>query len=498
MTPEHPEQTAVLATLGGTDHRARWAPHARGALDALRPEPVDVVLLDITDPDSPGADTLGELKCDSAVWHVPVIVLGSPERLGQVVRCIELGAKDFLLEPLPPHPGQSPPQRLLGPAAPAEGGAPGRDLEGQQPVKRLDWPLVGREPELRLLTGLMRSGTHRAVDRGRGGQDAPAARMPDRGRPVGAPDGPSGRHPLGGEPPVRRPRPAPAPAQPGGAGCGGRPGRVPASLLQRAHRPFRGDRFVLGVDDPTCSTTPPPPLVHHLAGTGVDFVVVTVRIGESPPDPVVALWKDGLAERLGPGRCQLRRHRGAPRSGPRRAHRPGCPGPPVAAQPRQHAVPARARRRGHGHGRSGRRRGPVAPEWPAHPVRPPRRTGGNPSGRSHRPGAAPPRGGRPRGTPRFRRAAHGLLAGLRALARRPPAGSLKLSTTGGILDGILGGRLSTGVPTLRNTVPLSRAARLGVRSSRLSGHADSGASCHPDTYRIGALHSAHSLPLCSI
>ena len=39
-------------------------------------------------------------------------------------------------------------------------------------------------------------------------------------------------------------------------------------------------------------------LVHHLALTQAATVLVTVRSGEPVPDPVVAMWKDGLAERV--------------------------------------------------------------------------------------------------------------------------------------------------------------------------------------------------------
>ena len=38
--------------------------------------------------------------------------------------------------------------------------------------------------------------------------------------------------------------------------------------------------------------------MHHLALTQAATVLVTVRTGEPAPDPVVAMWKDGLAERI--------------------------------------------------------------------------------------------------------------------------------------------------------------------------------------------------------
>ncbi|MDQ1490170.1 MAG: hypothetical protein QOJ23_2684, partial [Actinomycetota bacterium] len=61
---------------------------------------------------------------------------------------------------------------------------------------------------------------------------------------------------------------------------------------------FGGRRFVIGVDDAHLLDHASATLVHHLVVNAVAFVVATVRVGESPPDPVVALWKDDLAERL--------------------------------------------------------------------------------------------------------------------------------------------------------------------------------------------------------
>jgi DNA-binding CsgD family transcriptional regulator len=65
-------------------------------------------------------------------------------------------------------------------------------------------------------------------------------------------------------------------------------------LLEAAH----GDRLALGVDDAHLLDDASAALVHQLAVTAGAFVVVTVRGGMPAPDPVVAMWKDGLAERL--------------------------------------------------------------------------------------------------------------------------------------------------------------------------------------------------------
>jgi len=72
------------------------------ALRALREQAVDLVLLDIMMPDMDGYQVLEELKADPALRHVPVIVISALGDVDSVVRCIELGAVDYLMKPFNP------------------------------------------------------------------------------------------------------------------------------------------------------------------------------------------------------------------------------------------------------------------------------------------------------------------------------------------------------------------------------------------------------------
>lgn len=70
--------------------------------------------------------------------------------------------------------------------------------------------------------------------------------------------------------------------------------RVASGLVTRA-----GDhRLVLGIDDAHLLDEASAALVHHVAATGAAFPVVSVRTGEETADAIVALWKNGLAERI--------------------------------------------------------------------------------------------------------------------------------------------------------------------------------------------------------
>ena len=79
-------------------------------------------------------------------------------------------------------------------------------------------------------------------------------------------------------------------------------GRDRLALMQRALANLQaraGDRrLALGIDDAHLLDDDSAMLVHQLATGGRVFVVVTVRSDEPAPEPIIALWKDGLAERV--------------------------------------------------------------------------------------------------------------------------------------------------------------------------------------------------------
>ena len=77
----------------------------QAALDALGTDgepPVDVVLLDLVMPGLDGYATLERMKAAPRLAHLPVIVISAVEEIGSVVRCIELGALDYLPKPVEP------------------------------------------------------------------------------------------------------------------------------------------------------------------------------------------------------------------------------------------------------------------------------------------------------------------------------------------------------------------------------------------------------------
>ncbi|MEO1191708.1 MAG: response regulator [Pseudomonadota bacterium] len=78
-------------------HEAQVAEDGRRALEILRDQPFDAVLLDIVMPELDGFDVLRALKADPDLRDIPVIVISAlDDERESVVKAIELGAEDFL------------------------------------------------------------------------------------------------------------------------------------------------------------------------------------------------------------------------------------------------------------------------------------------------------------------------------------------------------------------------------------------------------------------
>jgi phosphoserine phosphatase RsbU/P len=75
------------------------ATNGREALERLAARPFDLVLLDIMMPEMDGYEVLERLNADETWRHIPVIVISALSEFDGVVRCIGLGAEDYLPKP---------------------------------------------------------------------------------------------------------------------------------------------------------------------------------------------------------------------------------------------------------------------------------------------------------------------------------------------------------------------------------------------------------------
>jgi adenylate cyclase len=83
-------------------HQVAFAINGLQALEMLHQSQFDMLLLDIQMPEMDGYQVLEELQGDLNLRDLPVIVTSALEELDSVVRCIEMGAEDYLIKPINP------------------------------------------------------------------------------------------------------------------------------------------------------------------------------------------------------------------------------------------------------------------------------------------------------------------------------------------------------------------------------------------------------------
>ncbi len=94
--------TRALTSQG---YKVSTANDGGGALEILNSElaeTIDVVLLDILMPDLDGYELLEQIKGNEDLRHIPVIMISALDEMDSVIRCIEMGATDYLHKPYNP------------------------------------------------------------------------------------------------------------------------------------------------------------------------------------------------------------------------------------------------------------------------------------------------------------------------------------------------------------------------------------------------------------
>jgi class 3 adenylate cyclase/CheY-like chemotaxis protein len=82
--------------------RIEQADNGQTALDRLKNESFDLMLLDVQMPHMTGIEVLAKLQADPLLKGFPVIVISGGEDIQDVVQCIEMGAEDYLPKPFSP------------------------------------------------------------------------------------------------------------------------------------------------------------------------------------------------------------------------------------------------------------------------------------------------------------------------------------------------------------------------------------------------------------
>ncbi|MBN1140103.1 MAG: response regulator [Anaerolineae bacterium] len=89
----------LSTSLQEDGYTVEMAEDGRQALEMLGAQPFDVVLLDLLMPEMDGYQVLEQIKANSAWRTIPVIIVSSLDEMESILRCIEMGATDYLPKP---------------------------------------------------------------------------------------------------------------------------------------------------------------------------------------------------------------------------------------------------------------------------------------------------------------------------------------------------------------------------------------------------------------
>ena len=103
VVDDNEQNRDVLARrLRKQGHDVAMADSGGSALSMLVQEDFDVVLLDIMMPEMDGYEVLALMKSDTLLRRIPVIMISALDEMESIVRCIEMGAEDYLAKPFNP------------------------------------------------------------------------------------------------------------------------------------------------------------------------------------------------------------------------------------------------------------------------------------------------------------------------------------------------------------------------------------------------------------
>ena len=89
----------IARLLQRQQHKVTTAADGQQAWQLLHEQPFDLVLLDVVMPGLSGPKLLAQIKADSTLAPIPVLMVSAVEDTEAIAHCLELGAEDYLVKP---------------------------------------------------------------------------------------------------------------------------------------------------------------------------------------------------------------------------------------------------------------------------------------------------------------------------------------------------------------------------------------------------------------
>lgn len=83
-------------------YEVTWKMDGRSALESIKSEHPDLVILDVMIPGISGLEVLEIMKADATLNGIPVIILSSLAQEADLIKAFDLGAADYLTKPFSP------------------------------------------------------------------------------------------------------------------------------------------------------------------------------------------------------------------------------------------------------------------------------------------------------------------------------------------------------------------------------------------------------------
>ena len=103
LVDDDPVMRAFLERTVASEYDVATAPDGAAALDRVRRGGVDLVVADLQMPELDGFAFTEALRADEQTARLPVLILSGSDKSENRIRCLRLGADDFVAKPFNPE-----------------------------------------------------------------------------------------------------------------------------------------------------------------------------------------------------------------------------------------------------------------------------------------------------------------------------------------------------------------------------------------------------------